>query len=63
MSKQELVEYLINAGYKAELDNDGVVMVLVPKTLNIREHRKLAKVINETKFSSSWGWRAEKSTV
>ncbi len=63
MSKQELVEYLINAGYKAELDNDGVVMVLVPKTLNIREHRKLAKAINETKFSSSWGWRVEKSTV
>ena len=63
MSKEGLVEHLTNVGYKARIDEDGVVIVSVAKALNAKEHRKLAKVVHETKYDSSWGWRVEKSKL
>ena len=59
ITKEETVEYLKKKGYKAYMDGFEV-MVAVDHILSQKEHKALEKVIEQSGYKSSWGWRVIK---
>ena len=54
MSKDEMVTYLKDKGYKAENEN-GVVMIHVDTSLSAKKLDELNKLIRDSGYNSSWG--------
>lgn len=60
MSKDELVKYLIDRGYRAENEN-GVVMIRTDKAMTAKDINDLHDLIRNSGYNASYGWGVRKN--
>ena len=58
MSKDEFVSVLREKGYNA-INDEGCVLILVPKVPKKTEYSKLVRLVKESGYKGSYGWREE----
>ena len=58
-NKFEVAEYLTKLGYKAEV-RDGIVSVLVNDPMPLVEKNKIRNILQSINYVGSWGWKLEK---
>lgn len=57
-NKFEVAEYLTKLGYKAEV-RDGIVSVLVNDPMPLVEKNKIRNILQSIKYAGSWGWKLD----
>jgi len=62
MNKDEVLIFLKKKGYEAA-EEHGVPMIYLEKEMTARESAAFRKMLQEAGYSSSYGWRASKTST